>query len=95
MREETTMTLRMTLAETAVAASALWLTPAHAESKFACEPGDLYIMNVMVSAHPYWVPVYEGFKQAATAMGCEVQFSGTPEYDITKQIASFEQDLAS
>ena len=26
-------------------------------------------------------------------MGCEVVFSGTPDYDITKQIASFEQDL--
>ena len=87
------MTLRMTLAATAVAASALWLTPAHADSKFACQPGDTYIMNVMVSAHPYWVPVFQGFKQAATAMGCEVIFSGTPDYDITKQIASFEQDL--
>ena len=66
---------------------------ANAESKFACEPGETYIMNVMVSGHPYWVPVYEGFKQAAEAMGCETIFSGTPEYDITKQIASFEQDL--
>ena len=26
-------------------------------------------------------------------MGCETVFSGTPDYDITKQIASFEQDL--
>jgi ribose transport system substrate-binding protein len=87
--------LRRVLAVTAVAVSATAMiqTSALAESKFACEPGDLYIMNVMVSAHPYWVPVFEGFKQAATAMGCEVQFSGTPEYDITKQIASFEQDL--
>ncbi len=68
-------------------------TAASAQSKFACEPGETYIMNVMVSAHPYWVPVYEGFKQAAEAMGCETIFSGTPEYDITKQIASFEQDL--
>jgi ribose transport system substrate-binding protein len=48
----------------------------------------------MVSAHPYWVPVYQGFKQAAAAMGCKTIFSGTPDYDITKQIASFEQDLA-
>jgi ribose transport system substrate-binding protein len=66
---------------------------ASAQSKFACEPGETYIMNVMVSAHPYWVPVYQGFKQAAEAMGCETVFSGTPDYDITKQIASFEQDL--
>jgi ribose transport system substrate-binding protein len=39
------------------------------------------------------VPVFEGFKQAAEGMGCEAVFSGTPDYDITKQIASFEQDL--
>ena len=79
----------------AAAVSALLVAqaPASAQSKFACEPGETYIMNVMVSAHPYWVPVFEGFKQAATAMGCEVIFSGTPDYDITKQIASFEQDL--
>ncbi|OUR79101.1 transporter [Alphaproteobacteria bacterium 46_93_T64] len=64
------------------------------ESKFACEPGETYIMNVMVSGHPYWVPVFQGYKQAGEAMGCKVIFSGTPDYDITKQIASFEQDLA-
>ena len=66
---------------------------ASAQSKFQCEPGETYVMNVMVSAHPYWVPVYQGFKQAAAAMGCKTVFSGTPDYDITKQIASFEQDL--
>jgi ribose transport system substrate-binding protein len=75
---------------TAVLVSA---SAAHAQSKFQCEPGETYVMNVMVSAHPYWVPVYQGFKQAAEAMGCETIFSGTPDYDITKQIASFEQDL--
>ena len=86
---------RKTLAATAFVVSAICLAqaPALAESKFVCETGDTYIMNVMVSAHPYWVPVFEGFKQAAEAMGCEVAFSGTPDYDITKQIASFEQDL--
>ena len=58
-----------------------------------CQSGETYVMNVMVSGHPYWVPVYQGFKQAADAFGCETVFSGTPDYDITKQIASFEQDL--
>lgn len=67
--------------------------PQSAGTGFQCEEGETYVMNVMVSAHPYWVPVYEGFKQAAAAMGCETVFSGTPDYDITKQIASFEQDL--
>lgn len=66
---------------------------ASAQSKFKCKEGETYVMNVMVSAHPYWVPVYQGFKQAAQAMGCKTAFSGTPDYDIAKQIASFEQDL--
>jgi ribose transport system substrate-binding protein len=60
---------------------------------FRCEKGETYVMNVMVSSHPYWVPVYQGFKQAAAAMGCETAFSGTPDYDITKQIAAFQQDV--
>lgn len=64
-----------------------------AEGGLRCEPGETYVMNVMVSGHPYWVPVFEGFKQAAETLGCEAVFSGTPDYDITKQIASFEQDL--
>ncbi len=67
--------------------------PSAAQDTLRCEPGETYVMNVMVSAHPYWVPVYQGFKQAAAAFGCETVFSGTPDYDITKQIASFEQDL--
>ena len=83
------------LASAALALAAVGTsTSAQAESKLTCKPGETYIMNVMVSAHPYWVPVYEGFKQAAAAMGgCETIFSGTPDYDIAKQIASFEQDL--
>lgn len=77
----------------AVAVTVGSVVPAAAEGKFACEPGETYVMNVMVSGHPYWVPVFEGFKQAAKALGCEAVFTGTPEYDITKQIASFEQEL--
>jgi ribose transport system substrate-binding protein len=81
------------LTAAAMAVTLMTTNDAAAQSKFQCEPGETYIMNVMVSAHPYWVPVYQGFKQAAEAMGCETIFSGTPDYDITKQIASFEQDL--
>jgi len=39
-----------------------------AEGALACKPGETYVMNVMVSGHPYWVPVFEGFKQAANAL---------------------------
>ncbi|KPB00365.1 substrate-binding domain-containing protein [Ahrensia marina] len=77
----------------AMSATSLSATTASAEGGLKCESGETYIMNVMVSSHPYWVPVYQGFKQAAEAFGCETVFSGTPDYDITKQIASFEQDL--
>jgi ribose transport system substrate-binding protein len=77
----------------AMSATSLSATTASAEGGLRCESGETYIMNVMVSSHPYWVPVYQGFKQAAEAFGCETVFSGTPDYDITKQIASFEQDL--
>lgn len=80
------------LATAAVSAAIMSGTPAAAIG-LKCEPGETYIMNVMVSGHPYWVPVYQGFKQAAEAFGCETIFSGTPDYDITKQIASFEQDM--
>ncbi|WP_112312144.1 substrate-binding domain-containing protein [Pseudogemmobacter bohemicus] len=81
------------IAPAAVAACLLQGTAVQAQDTLRCEPGETYIMNVMVSSHPYWVPVYQGFKQAAEAFGCETVFSGTPDYDITKQIASFDQDL--
>lgn len=60
---------------------------------FRCAPGDLYAMNVMVSGVEYWFPVYEMFKQAAKQMGCDTIYTGTPDYDVTKQIASFDQIL--
>ncbi|MFV1853094.1 MAG: substrate-binding domain-containing protein [Thalassospira sp.] len=64
------------------------------KSAFQCEPGELYAMNVMVSGVEYWFPVYEMFKQAAHQMGCDTVYTGTPEYDVNKQIATFEQVLA-
>lgn len=67
---------------------------AQAENPFRCEPGETYVMNVMVSGVEYWFPVYEMFKQAGQQMGCETEYTGTPEYDVNKQIASFDQALA-
>ncbi|MBL3584738.1 substrate-binding domain-containing protein [Rhodovulum sulfidophilum] len=64
------------------------------QSPFHCEPGETYVMNVMVSGVEYWFPVYEMFKQAAHQFGCETDYTGTPEYDANKQIATFEQALA-
>jgi ribose transport system substrate-binding protein len=64
------------------------------ESKWRCDEGETYYMNVMVSGVEYWFPVYEMFKQAAQSMGCKTAYTGTPEYDVNKQIASFDQVLA-
>ncbi len=61
---------------------------------FRCEPGETFYMNVMVSGVEYWFPVYEMMKQAAQQMGCKTVYTGTPEYDVNKQLASFEQILA-
>lgn len=64
------------------------------ESPFKCAPDETYVMNVMVSGVEYWFPVYEMFKQAGQQFGCKTAYTGTPEYDVSKQIASFEQALA-
>ena len=56
--------------------------------------GDTYVMNVMVSGVEYWFPVYEMMKQAGRSLGVKTRYTGTPEYDVNKQLASFEQELA-
>lgn len=80
----------------AVIASTLFTFSANAETEnpFRCKPGEKYVMNVMVSGVEYWFPVYEMFKQAGQQFGCETAYTGTPEYDVNKQIASFDQALA-
>jgi ribose transport system substrate-binding protein len=57
-------------------------------------PNDVYVMNVMVSGVEYWFPVYEMMKQLGRTLGVKTRYSGTPEYDVNKQLASFEQELA-
>jgi ribose transport system substrate-binding protein len=90
--------LRKFLSTTAltVLASTFFSLAAHAETEnpFRCKPGEKYVMNVMVSGVEYWFPVYEMFKQAGQQFGCETAYTGTPEYDVNKQIASFDQALA-
>jgi ribose transport system substrate-binding protein len=57
-------------------------------------PNDVYVMNVMVSGVEYWFPVYEMMKSLGRSLGVKTRYSGTPEYDVNKQLASFEQELA-
>jgi ribose transport system substrate-binding protein len=90
MRRLLAVTAMTTLATLTVA----HVAAAQTESAFRCKPGEKYVMNVMVSGVEYWFPVYEMFKQAGQQFGCETAYTGTPEYDVTKQIASFDQALA-
>jgi ribose transport system substrate-binding protein len=51
-------------------------------------------MNVMSRASNTGFPVYEMFKQGRPAVRLRDRIYGTTEYDVTKQIASFDQALA-
>ncbi|QND46411.1 sugar ABC transporter substrate-binding protein (plasmid) [Rhizobium lusitanum] len=82
------------MAVLAVATLSTAASAAETENPFRCKPGEKYVMNVMVSGVEYWFPVYEMFKQAGRQLGCETAYTGTPEYDVNKQIASFDQALA-
>jgi ribose transport system substrate-binding protein len=64
------------------------------KSPFKGDPGETYYMCVMVSGVEYWFPVYEMFKQAGQQLGVKTVYTGTPEYDVNKQLAVFEQILA-
>src|SRR5690349_19914426 len=91
--------LRKFLSTLAIAAAAStcfgpMLARAETPNPFKCEPGEKYVMNVMVSGVEYWFPVYEMFKQAGQQLGVETVYTGTPEYDVNKQVAVFEQVLA-
>ena len=63
-------------------------------SPFIGDPSETYYMCVMVSGVEYWFPVYEMMKEAAHQLGVKSVYTGTPEYDVNKQLAVFEQILA-
>jgi ribose transport system substrate-binding protein len=44
-----------------------------------------------VSGVEYWVAAFEGFKDAAKQLGVKAVYSGTPEYDLNKQMTVFDQ----
>ncbi len=62
--------------------------------QFKGSPDETYYMNVMVSGVEYWFAVYEMFKQCGQQLGVKTVYGGTPEYDATQQVATFEQALA-
>jgi ribose transport system substrate-binding protein len=61
------------------------------KSVFVGSPKETYYMVVMVSGVEYWVGVYEGFKLAAAQLGVDTVYTGTPEYDINKELSVYNQ----
>jgi ribose transport system substrate-binding protein len=55
---------------------------------------EVYYMVPFVSGVEYWFPVYEMFKQAGQQLGVKTKYLGTPEYDVNRHLAVFEQVLA-
>jgi ribose transport system substrate-binding protein len=79
----------------AVAAMSFATTSAIAdETSFQGSQSDQYYMITFVSGVEYWFPVYEMMKQAGQQLGVDTIYTGTPEYDVAKQLAVFEQVLA-
>lgn len=92
--------MRRHFLKTAALAAGAGLAGGHAFAQTAAagglrgNPNDVYVMNVMVSGVEYWFPVYEMMKQLGRTLGVRTRYSGTPEYDVNKQLASFEQEVA-
>jgi len=65
-----------------------------APKAFKGDASDTYYFVDFVSGVEYWFPVYEMFKQAGQQLGVKTVYTGTPEYDVNKQVAVFDQILA-
>lgn len=63
-------------------------------SVFQGSPKEVYYMVAFVTGVEYWVGVYEGFKLAAAQLGVETVYTGTPEYDLNKELAVYAQVVA-
>jgi ribose transport system substrate-binding protein len=67
---------------------------AQQKSVFAGSPKEVYYMVCFVTGVEYWVGVYEGFKLAAAQLGVDTVYTGTPEYDLNKELAVYSQVVA-
>jgi ribose transport system substrate-binding protein len=70
-------------------------TVAATQSPFQGAPDEVYHMLVFVTGVEYWIPVYEMFKECGKQLGVKTVYSGTPEYDINKELTVFEQVVAT
>ncbi len=67
---------------------------AQQKSVFQGSSKEVYYFVDFVSGVEYWVGVYEGFKLAAAQLGVETVYTGTPEYDLNKELSVYAQVVA-
>jgi ribose transport system substrate-binding protein len=67
---------------------------AQQKSVFQGSPKEVYYFVAFVTGVEYWVGVYEGFKLAAAQLGVDTVYTGTPEYDLNKELAVYNQVVA-
>lgn len=59
--------------------------------KAAAQSDQLYYMVTFVSGIDYWKDCYRGMQDAAEFLGVNVEYTGTPENDITAEVRVFEE----
>lgn len=55
------------------------------------EPGEKYYMVTFAAEHPYWVDVLDGYTDALTLYGAEIEYTGTIGADVAEQVTLIEQ----
>src|SRR5512143_1246933 len=86
--------MKLTVFLALVFSVSLTLTAQARDAKFQGSSDETYYMCVFVSGVDYWFSVYETMKDAGRQLGVKTVYSGTPEYDVNKQLAVFEQIIA-
>ena len=84
------------VAPTETAATEIQQTVAVSSNPYALQGSkdEVYIMNVAGTGVEYWYPCFQGFKDAARALGVSAVYSGSPRFDATDQAEVFEQNVA-
>jgi ribose transport system substrate-binding protein len=80
--------------EAAVSETSVVAGDAAAASVFIGDPNETYFMNTFLSGAEYWVGCFKGFKDAGDFFGVKTEYTGAAEYELAKQVASFEQIAA-
>ncbi len=64
---------------------------ATSENVLVAEPGEKYYMVTFAAEHPYWVDVLDGYTDALSLYGAEVEYTGTIGADVAEQVTLIEQ----